>query len=150
FFDTRPSGWLMARLTSDCQRLAVILAWGVMDFIWGIALMSSVSVVMLIYSWKIALAILAVLPILVVVSLFFKKRILGTSRLGRKTNSRITGVYNEGIMGVKTSKVFVREDENLRDFDRLTSEMYAHSVRNAMLSAIYLPLVLTLGSVAIS
>lgn len=150
FFDTRPSGWLMARLTSDCQRLAVILAWGVMDFIWGITLMLSVSVVMLLYSWKIALAVLSVLPVLAAVSLYFKKRILRTSRLVRRTNSRITGVYNEAIMGVKTSKVFVREEQNLRDFDRLTGEMYAHALRNAVLSAIYLPLVLTLGSAAIS
>ena len=150
FYDTRPSGWLMARLTSDCLRLAVILAWGVMDLIWGTVLMSAVSVVMIYYSWKIAMAVLAVLPLLFAVSVYFKKRILRTSRLVRKTNSLITGVYNEGIMGVKTSKVFVREEENLRDFDRLTMQMYEHSVRNAILSAVYLPMVLTLGSVAIS
>lgn len=150
YFDTRPSGWLMARLTSDCQRLAVILAWGVMDFIWGITLMVSVAVVMFLYSGTIALAVLAALPVLAVVSVYFKKRILRTSRLVRKTNSRITGVYNEGIMGVKTSKVFVREEENLRDFDRLTREMYDYSLRNALLSAFYLPIVLTLGSIAIA
>lgn len=150
FYDTRPSGWLMARLTSDCQRLAVILAWGVMDLIWGTALMFSVGVVMFVHNWKIAIAALSVLPLLFVLSAYFKKRILRTSRLVRKTNSRITGVYNEGIMGVKTSKVFVREEENLRDFDRLTKEMREHSVRNAILSGVYLPMVLTLGSVAIA
>lgn len=150
YFDTRPSGWLMARLTSDCQRLAVILAWGVMDFIWGMSLMIAVGGVMFLSSWKIALAVLAALPVLVAVSIYFKKRILRTSRLVRKTNSRITGVYNEGIMGVKTSKVFVREAENLREFDRLTTEMQRYSIRNAMLSALYLPIVLTLGSAAIS
>ncbi len=150
YFDTRPSGWLMARLTSDCQRLAVILAWGVMDFIWGITLMTSVAVVMCIYSWKITLAVFAVLPILFAVSLYFKRRILRTSRLVRRTNSRITGAYNEGLMGVKTSKVFVREERNLRDFDRLTLEMNELSIRNAILSAVYLPIVLTLGSIAIT
>ncbi|QDT35261.1 ABC transporter ATP-binding protein [Thalassoglobus polymorphus] len=150
YFDTRPTGWLMARLTSDCQRLSVILAWGVMDFIWGTTLMTSISVVMVIINWKIALAIFSVIPILFLVSLHFKKKILRTSRLVRKTNSRITGVYNEGIMGVQTSKIFVREEENLRDFDLLTEEMFQYSVRNAMLSAVYLPLVLTLGSVAIA
>ncbi len=150
FYDTRPSGWLMARLTSDCLRLAVILAWGVMDLIWGTMLMASVSVVMIYYSWKIAIAVLLVLPLLFAVSVYFKKRILRTSRQVRKTNSLITGVYNEGIMGVKTTKVFVREQENLNDFDRLTMKMYEYSVRNAILSSIYLPMVLTLGSVAIS
>ncbi len=150
YFDQRPTGWLMARLTSDCQRLSVILAWGVMDLIWGTTLMTSLSVVMLIINWKIALAVLAVLPVLFWVSMYFKKKILRTSRLVRKTNSRITGVYNEGIMGVQTSKIFVREEENLRDFDRLTEEMFQYSVRNAMLSAVYLPLVLTIGSIAIA
>ena len=93
---------------------------------------------------------LAVVPLLFCVSLFFRKRILRTSRIVRKTNSRITATYNEGIVGVRTSKVFVREEENLRDFDRLTDEMYGHSVRNAVLSAVYLPIILTLGSVAIA
>lgn len=150
FFDTRPTGWLLARLTSDCQRLAVILAWGVMDFIWGTAMMSCIGVIMLVYNWRIALAVLAVLPVLFFVSVQFKKRILRTSRLVRKTNSRITGVYNEAIMGVQTSKVFVREEQNLKEFDQLTEEMHTYSVRNAILSAVYLPTVITLGSIAIS
>ena len=150
FFDTRPTGWLMARLTSDCQRLAVILAWGVMDLVWGTTLMLSISVVMLVSNWKIGLAVLCVVPVLIVISSMFKKWILRTSRLVRRTNSQITGVYNEAIMGVATTKSFVREDENLREFDKLTGEMYQHSLRNAILSAVYLPIVLTLGSVAIA
>ena len=44
FYDTKSVGWLMARLTSDCQRLSNILAWGVMDFFWGTVLMIGVSV----------------------------------------------------------------------------------------------------------
>jgi len=150
FYDTKPVGWLMARLTSDCQRLSNILAWGVMDFVWGTTLMTGISVVMLIYNWKLALGILAIVPLLFAVSLFFRKRILRISRIVRKTNSRITATYNESIIGVRTSKVFVRADENLREFDHLTSEMYAHSVHNAVLSSIYLPIILTLGSVAIA
>lgn len=150
FYDTKPVGWLMARLTSDCNRLSNILAWGVMDLIWGSTLMVGISLAMLIYNWKLALTVLAVVPLLFAVSVFFRKRILRTSRLVRKTNSRITAVYNEGIVGVRTSKVFVRQAENLRDFDQLTDEMLDHSVRNAILSAVYLPVVLTLSSVAIA
>lgn len=150
FYDVKPVGWLMARLTSDCQRLSNILAWGVMDMIWGTTLMIGISSVMIVYNWKLALAVLSVVPILFLVSVFFRKRILRTSRLVRKTNSRLTGVYNEGIVGVRTSKVFVREEENLRDFDRLADEMRQYSVHNAILSAIYLPIVLSLGSVAIA
>jgi ATP-binding cassette, subfamily B, bacterial len=150
FYDTKPVGWLMARLTSDCQRLSNILAWGVMDLIWGTALMIGISVVMLVTNWRLALAVLAVVPLLFGVSLYFRRKILRTSRIVRRTNSRITAAYNEGIVGVKTSKVFVREAENLSDFDGLIDEMRVNSVRNAVLSAVYLPIVLTLGSVAIA
>jgi ATP-binding cassette subfamily B protein len=150
FYDTKSVGWLMARLTSDCQRLSNILAWGVMDFVWGTALMAGISVVMFVYNWRLALAVLAVVPVMFGVSLFFRHRILRTSRIVRKMNSRITAAYNEGIVGVKTSKVFVRDAENLRDFDTLIDEMRLHSVHNAILSAVYLPIILTLGSIAIA
>lgn len=150
FYDTKSVGWLMARLTSDCQRLSNILAWGVMDFIWGTALMAGISLVMVVYNWRLALAVLAVVPVLFGVSLIFRHKILRASRIVRKTNSRITSAYNEGIVGVTTSKVFAREAENLRDFDRLIDEMRVYSVHNAVLSAVYLPIILTLGSVAIA
>ena len=150
FYDTKSVGWLMARLTSDCQRLSNILAWGVMDFIWGSALMTGISVVMVFYNWRLALAVLAVVPVMLAVSVFFRHKILRASRIVRKTNSRITSAYNEGINGVTTSKVFVRESENLCEFDRLIDEMLGHSVHNAVLSAVYLPIILTLGSVAIA
>lgn len=150
FYDTKPVGWLMARLTSDCQRLSNILAWGVMDFIWGTTLMAGIGVAMFVFNWKLALAVLAVVPVLFGVSLYFRQKILRTSRIVRKTNSRITAAYNEGIVGVNTTKVFVREAENLRDFDALIDEMRGYSVHNAILSAVYLPIILTLGSVAIA
>src|SRR5262249_35156701 len=83
-------------------------------------------------------------------SLYFRRKILRTSRIVRKTNSRITAAYNEAIVGVKTTKVFVREAENLADFDQLIDEMLRSSVHNAVLSAVYLPIILSLGSVAIA
>ena len=150
FYDVKPVGWLMARLTSDCQRLSQILAWGVMDLIWGVTLMTGITITMLIFNWRLALVVLSVVPALFLVSVFFRKRILRSSRLVRKTNSRLTGAYNEGIVGVRTTKVFVREEENLADFDRLADEMRGYSIHNSILSAIYLPIVLTLGSIAIA
>lgn len=150
FYDTKPVGWLMARLTADCQRLSNILAWGVMDFIWGTALMAGITVAMAMRHGVLALGVLAVVPPLFAVSVFFRKRILRTSRQVRKLNSRVTAAYNEAIMGVRTSQVFVRQGANLRDFDRMADEMQATSIRNAILGAVYLPIVLTLGSVAVA
>ncbi len=148
YYDHRPVGWLMARMTSDCERLSNILAWGVLDLVWGITLMAGIAVVMMIMNLKLALLILAIIPLLAWVSVSFKKRILISAREVRRTNSRITGAYNEAIMGVQTSKTYVREAENLSDFQKLTSGMNAASVTNLTQSAIYVPIVLTLASLA--
>ncbi|MFV2091341.1 MAG: ABC transporter transmembrane domain-containing protein, partial [Pseudomonadales bacterium] len=43
FYDYRPVGWLMARMTSDCERLSNILAWGFLDLIWGTTMMIGIA-----------------------------------------------------------------------------------------------------------
>ncbi|MDA1075023.1 MAG: ABC transporter ATP-binding protein [Proteobacteria bacterium] len=149
FYDYRPVGWLMARMTSDCERLSNILAWGFLDLIWGSTMMIGIALAMLVMNPKLALITLAVIPFLGWLSAKFKNRILISARSVRSTNSRITGSFNEAIMGVLTSKAFVREKANLDEFQTLTDKMYNASVTNLTLAAIYLPLVVTMASLAI-
>ena len=148
YYDFRPVGWLMARMTSDIERLANILAWGVLDLVWGSTMMVGITVAMLFMHVPLALIILSVVPVLAWLSLNFQRRILKSARRVRKTNSKITGSFNESIMGVQTTKAFVKEAENLRGFGKLTDEMYNASVLNRIQASLYLPLVLTLGSIA--
>ncbi len=147
FYDRRPAGWLVARLTSDCDRISRTIAWGSLDIIWGSCMVVGLSVIMLVYDWKLGLLVLTIMPPLVLVSAFFQKRILTASRAVRKHNSTITAGYNECIMGVRTTKVLVREAQNLREFEDKTGKMYEHSVLNAILTSTYLPIVLVLGSI---
>lgn len=148
FYDHRPVGWLMARMTSDCERLANILAWGLLDFVWGFTLMGGIAIAMLIMNVKLGLIVLTIVPSLLWVSAFFRWRILNSARAVRQTNSRLTGTYNENIMGMLTTKVFVREAANLDDFKTLSGTMYTASTRNLIQAAVYLPLILTLASLA--
>jgi ATP-binding cassette subfamily B protein len=148
FFDHRPVGWLMARMTSDCDRLANILTWAFLDTIWGGTMMLGIAFAMLAMNVKLALIVLAIVPLLAWVSAGFQKRILKSAREVRRANSRITAAYNEGIMGVLTSKAFVRENDNLGEFGRLTGGMYDASVLNRIQAATYVPMVLTVASLA--
>jgi len=148
YYDRRNVGWLMARMTSDCDRLTNILAWGILDLAWGGTLLIGITTAMFLMHAKLALIVVAVVPFVAWVSGIFRKRLLTSARVVRKANSRITAAYNESIMGVRTSKVFVRERENLGEFEELSSGMYGASVRNALLSAAFLPIILSLGSVA--
>ena len=146
FYDRRPVGWLVSRMTSDCDRLSRLLAWGILDLVWGGCLMFGVAVVMLVLDWRLGLLVLSIVPPMALISIVFQKRILGTSREVRKANSNITAAYNEAISGVRTTKTLVREAENLSEFQSLTDTMYGSSVRNAVWSAVFMPAVFTIGS----
>jgi ATP-binding cassette, subfamily B, bacterial len=147
YYDKTAVGWLMARMTSDTSRLADTIAWGMVDFVWGFTMMIGIACVMFVINWKLALLSLAVMPIVALLSLYFQQKMLKSYRIVRKTNSKITGAFNEGITGAKTTKNLVREEKNLDEFKQLTSEMYSSSVQAAIFSSIYLPLVLALGSI---
>ena len=148
YYDKTPVGWLMARMTSDIQRLSDILSWGFIDIAWGSAMMVFVVVVMFSLHWKLALLTLAVVPVLAVLSVYFQTKILGGYRKVRKHNSEVTGAINEGIMGAATTKTLVREDQNLHEYQALTGKLKRASVNTAIVSAVYLPIVLSLGSIA--
>ena len=149
FFDHRPVGWLMARLTSDCQRLAGLLSWSLPDLIWGPTMMICVAGAMLWMDWRLTLVVFAVIPPLVVVSVIFQRLILHTSRQVRKINSQLTAGYNESIMGARTTKTLVREQANLAEFEQLSGEMYGVSIRNALRSTIYMPIVQAISSIGV-
>lgn len=149
FYDHRPVGWLMARLTTDCDRISSVLPWTLLDAVWGTFFFSGIAVMMLWMNWKLALAVLCIVPPLSVASVLYQRKLIRTQRLARKTNSKITAGFNEGITGVRTTKAFVREGENLKEFQNLSEEMFTHSLRGALYAAVFLPMVVTLGAIGV-
>ncbi len=148
FYDKTSVGYLIARLTSDTQRLGDTIAWGLLDVGWSFFYLIIVSVAMFILNWKLTLITLAVVPLMAVITGYFQVRILKNYREVRKINSKITGAFNEGIMGAKTTKTLVREDANFEEFKVLTSSMRRSSIRAAVLSAGLYPLITGLGGFA--
>lgn len=146
YFDKTPQGWIMARMTSDIGRIADIVSWSIIDLIWGSTLILGVSVVMLIVNWKLALLVLIVVPFLAYISIVFQKKILQRYRLTRKINSKITAAYSEGILGAKTTKTMGLEDQQSAEFRELTHSMKSESVKAAILSAAFMPIVMGLGA----
>ncbi len=149
FYDKKAVGWLMARMTSDIGRIAGLAPWLLLDLTWGFLYLGTLSAVMLWLEWKLALLVMLVVPLLTVVSIIFQKRLLGHQREIRKTNSEITASYNEGIMGVETTQSLVREKQALGEFQVLTTRMYQASSRNMITAALYLPVVLSIGSLGV-
>ncbi|ACB75266.1 ABC transporter ATP-binding protein [Opitutus terrae] len=146
FFDTRPAGWLIARLTADCNRLANVLAWGSLDFTWGLSYLVLVAISLLLMNWRLGLLVLAVVPLLALISVYFQRKMLLSAREVRRVNSQITAAFNESIQGVRTTKSLVREQANLAEFQHLSTGMFSAAVLNARQNALYFPLVTTLGT----
>jgi ATP-binding cassette subfamily B protein len=149
YYDRTPVGWIMSRVTSDTDRVAELVTWGLLDITWALMNIGTAFVFMLLINWRLALIILLIVPVIIAVALQFKVRILAEFRLVRKINSRITGAFNESISGVRVVKALGREEEDLAEFGGLTSEMYRAGFRAAWLSALFLPAVQLIGSVAV-
>ncbi len=148
YYDTTSVGWLMARMGSDVSRLSEMIAWSVVDVMWALTFAIGVIVVLLVMNWKLGLLVLAITPLLAVLCLYFQRRILRQQRIVRKANSRITGAFNEGVMGAVTNKTLAREDAAQDEFEVVTGELKGAAIKAAVLSAVFMPLVVNLGAIA--
>ncbi len=149
YYNRTPVGWIMSRLTSDTERIADLVTWGMLDITWAIIAIVSSIVFMLTINWQLALMVFAVVPVLVVVASWFQAKIVFQYRIARKANSKITGAYNEMITGVRVIKALGREERSLEEFGVLTENMYRSSYRAAWLSALFLPAVQIISAVAL-
>ncbi|HET9908545.1 MAG TPA: ABC transporter ATP-binding protein [Anaerolineales bacterium] len=142
-------GRLIARVTSDTGRVADLLTWGVVDTTWAVMNIITSVIFMALINWKLALIVFTVIPVMIFIAVQFRKRILVEYRTARRTNSKITGAYNENFQGVRVVKALMREDENTREFQQLTGTMYRSAYRAAWLSALFLPTVQIIAAIAL-
>jgi len=149
YYSRTPVGWIMSRVTSDSERVADMMTWGLLDSTWAIINVATSAYFMLRINTNLAVIVMIIIPILVYIGIQFRKRILAQFRRVRKLNSKITASYNENITGVRVVKALVREDENLKEFGVLTGDMYKAGFRAAWLSALFLPVVQIISSIAL-
>lgn len=148
YYNTTPVGYMISRVMSDTDRIGTMLSWGFVDILWGSSyiLFSVAAMLMLDFSLGVWL-ILMVFPMGLITS-WFQTRILRRNRAVRRLNARITGAFNEGILGARTSKTLVIEDINISEFGGLTAEMFGETTGAAALGAVYTPLMLLFGALA--
>ncbi|MFW6068942.1 MAG: ABC transporter ATP-binding protein [Chloroflexota bacterium] len=150
YFNRTPVGWIMSRVTSDTDRIAELVTWGMLDVTWGVMNIATAMYFMARINARLALIVFAAIPILLVVAAVFKRKILIEYRDVRKLNSQITGRYQENIMGVRVTKALGREEGNLREFQQLSGSMYRAGYRAAWLSALFLPAVQLISAFAVA
>ena len=147
YYDEKAVGWLMARMTSDINGISETISWGIVDFAWGLAMMLAVIIAMFKLNAQLAWITLTVVPPLAIASVYFQNKILKAQREVRSVNSKITAAYNEDISGAMTTKTLVREEKNLEEFMEITEDMKQKSIRATIISSLYFPIILVLGSI---
>lgn len=140
YFDKMSVGYLLSRLTSDISRTVETISWNCIDVGFGLMSILASLIGMFAVNPKLALIIIAIVPPLALVSVFFQKRILKHHRETRRLNSMMTSGFNEGITGAVTTKTLVREELNLQEFTDTTGKLQAANFRAASVSALYLPI----------
>ena len=150
YYNTTPVGYIIARVMSDTGRIGLLVAWGLVDVVWGLSYVAFATISMLLLDFRLGVFLLVMIPPMALVTSWFQTRILRHNRAVRRVNSRITGSFNEGIMGARTSKTLVIEEINIGEFDDLTKEMYGSSIRAASLSAAFMPIIMMFGAFAVA
>ena len=149
YFTKTPLGWIMSRVTSDTEKMAELLTWGLIDTIWALTNIGFAAFYMLRLNSQLALIVILSLPLMIFVSFKFRVKIYYHFRQSRKENSKMTAALNENITGVRVVKALLREDKNLKDFKILSTNMFRESYRAGFLSAIYLPTIQTISAISL-
>ena len=150
YFNQNSVGYVHARVMSDTDRIASTLAWGLMEGVWYIAYLLFAIVMMFVLNWKLALGVMVIVPVLAVSGVYFQKKLVVYHRRVREHNSQITGAFNEGITGAKTTKTLVIEDRMETEFDNLTGEMKRVSVREMRTRSLFMSTTALAASVALA
>lgn len=137
YFNQNSVGYIHARVISDTSRIGSLVSWTLMDGVWHISYLIGAVVVMLAVNAKLALLVIAILPLIMVLFSVFQTKLISVNREVRELNSKITSDFNEGITGAKTIKTLVIEDKMADDFVGDTQAMRKKSVHVSHLRGMF-------------
>ena len=137
YFNQNSVGYIHVRVISDTSRIGSLVSWSLMDSVWHLSYLVGAVGVMFLFNARLALLVVAILPLIVLLFSIFQTRLIRVNREVRELNSKITSDFNEGITGAKTIKTLVVEDKMARDFTADTSAMRRKSVKAAHLRGMF-------------
>ena len=150
YYNQNSVGYIHARVMSDTNRIGSLVSWGMMDGIWNMSYILGAVVVMLSIHFQLALWVLAIVPLTALAAAFFQKKLVVLNRRIREINSKITGNFNEGITGAKTTKTLVIEEKMEEDFNKSTLEMKHTSVHAMHYRAMFSSMISFSSSLALA
>nr|WP_297708339.1 ABC transporter ATP-binding protein [uncultured Butyrivibrio sp.] len=150
YFNQNNVGYIHARVMSDTGKIGVMVSWRMMDIVWQGAYVIFVLIMMLFLNAKLALYVIVLVPIAVLLVMYFQSKLVVLNRKIREINSTITSNFNEGITGAKAIKTLVVEDKIQADFEEDTEKMRSTSVHATHYSAFFTSAITMMSSIALA
>ena len=150
YFNTNNVGYIHARVMSDTDRIGTLVSWRLMDLVWNLSYLIIVFVIMARIHLKLTLILMLLIPIAVLLIMYFQKHLVVLNRKIREINSLITANFNEGISGAKSIKTLVVEDTVQHDFEEDSREMQKVSIHATHYSALYVSTISIMSSLALA
>ncbi|GIP25706.1 putative ABC transporter ATP-binding protein YknV [Paenibacillus sp. J23TS9] len=141
FFDKRPAGSVLVRVTNDVNSLQELFTSGVVNLMIDCVQLVGIVVILLAINWKLGLAVILTVPIMFIISTKLRVRIRRAWQDVRMKNSRINSHLNESIQGIRVTQAYTQEQENIRFFDKMNFESKKSWDRASMLNQGFGPLI---------
>lgn len=141
FHDHASSGRVISRLTNDVDRMSELLSGGLISTFAQIFVVFAIGIVIFTVDSRLALASLSVVPILLITTLYFRKKLREAYRMTRKTISSVTANYAESISGAKVTKSFARERISTEIFDEVNKADYQANIDAGKAQATFFPII---------
>jgi len=150
FFTRNPVGRLVTRVTNDVQNMHELFTSVLSMLFKDLFLLLGIGGVLLVMHWRLALTAFTVLPLVVLASWWFSRRVRSVFRLLRIKVAEINTRFAETIGGIRVIQSFGREAENERRFRSLNHENYLAGMEQIHILAIFMPLVEVLGVMTVA
>jgi ATP-binding cassette, subfamily B, multidrug efflux pump len=148
FYDKNPVGRLMTRVTSDVDVLNDLFTAGVVSIFGDVFTLLGIMIVLVIMDWRLALVAFSVLPLIVLVTQWFRRNVRESYRTVRMWIARINAFLQEHITGMATVQLFRREARSFGGFDEINRRHRDANVESIFYYAVFYPAIEIIGALA--
>jgi ATP-binding cassette subfamily B multidrug efflux pump len=150
FYDRNPVGRLMTRVTTDVDTLNELFASGVVSVFRDIFMLVGIAVVLFVMDWRLAIVALSVLPLIALVTQWFRTHARHSYREVRGLVAQINAFLQENITGMSTVQLFRREARQFEQFDGINTAHRDATVASIFYYAVFYPAIEVLGALAVA
>ena len=148
YYDRHPVGRLMTRVTTDVDALNDLFASGVISVFRDVVLLVGIMAVLLWMDWRLAIVAFSVLPLIALVTQWFRRNARVSYRAVRGWIARINAALQENITGMSTVQLFRREARSFGAFDELNRGHTQANLDSIFYYAVFYPAIELIGAVA--